>query len=194
METNLETRESYPVTELYSHKYTLQAGHTICDLIREGKSIREVASILQVSTGILYHWRSLHPDLNARVLAAYQDRAEYYRDKVQEEVERLAVDEEHIDPKRMSIINSRIENWKWLAKTDNPDRYGDKTKISGDKNAPLTIILDTGIRREAPKPLEDITLEHKEIEALEAASTAPGPEQLSLPLESPDHLPDPHAD
>ena len=41
----------------------------------------------------------------------------------------------------------KISALQWAAEKGNAERFGTKTKIVGDKNAPVVFVIDTGIRR-----------------------------------------------
>lgn len=70
-------------------------------------------------------------------------KAEAAHDRVIELAE--DVDEDNAQARRV-----QIDAHKWAAKVNDPANYGDKTQISGDANAPISFVIDTGIRREEP--------------------------------------------
>lgn len=82
--------------------------------------------------------------LEARKLGD-QIRAEAAHDKVIS----LAEDTDDLNAQARRV---QIDAHRWSAKVHDPNRYGDKTKVSGDANAPLTIVVETGIRRD-PEPV-----------------------------------------
>jgi hypothetical protein len=60
------------------------------------------------------------------------------------------------DSKKKTVLQDRlrIDTLKWTAEVTNPKDYGKQTKIVGDADAPVTFLIDTGIRREEPKVIE----------------------------------------
>ncbi len=167
---NMLTGEVMPVAH-NKFKYTLEYGDAICNLVREGKTFAQISKQIGIPTHTIYHWRTLHPDFNQRLLAARADRADFFHNKIVEVVENL----DDVSEDRSSMEKLKIDSYKWLAGVDNPDIYGNKTKISGDPNAPLQIILDTGIRRDA---LPDASVPAEVVSKVEKTETDPPP---SLP-------------
>lgn len=64
---------------------------------------------------------------------------------------------------RISEDRLKVETLKWAASVDNPDEYGNKTKISGDPDRPVAFLISTGVPRASDdgNPLE-ISLEDPE--------------------------------
>lgn len=89
----------------------------------------------------VYRWMQENHRFKTRILEARQMRAFYFENKVMEEAE--SIDEKNYNAQRV-----KIDAAKWLAQVNNPDVFGNKTKISGDASAPLAIVVDTGIHRE----------------------------------------------
>lgn len=123
--------------------YTLEMAERVCQAVATGATITDLPKPLPRYATIT-RWRRLVPEFAEMLQLAVQDRAEYYHDKlerVMDEARSSSAED------RTSLAKMESDNYKWMAKVGNPDRFGDRTKVSGDMAAPLTIILDTGIRR-----------------------------------------------
>lgn len=117
---------------------------------------------------VIRHWlihdQKKHHHKAEEFRAAYQEsrklgdqiRAEAAHDKVISLAE--DTDEGNAQSRRV-----QIDAHKWSAKVHDPARYGDKTKISGDANAPLQIIVETGIRRD-PVDVQSVPEKKGELE------------------------------
>lgn len=130
---------------------------------------------------VIYRWRSEHPEFDEEVKRAIKIRADFFAGKVLETAE---------NAKEYNAKGSRVkvDAYKWLAATSDPDTYGNKTKISGDADQPVTFLIDTGIRRGdatalpnngEPRTVEGTTLEQEHTRTLEL-EPLPTPPQRPL--------------
>jgi hypothetical protein len=109
---------------------------------------------------MIYKWRSLHKEFDEEIRRAIKIRGDYFAGRVLETAE---------GTKEYNAKSARVkmDGFKWLASVSDPDTYGNKTKISGDPDAPLTFLIDTGIRRgdagTEPKALEGRPHERHEL-------------------------------
>jgi hypothetical protein len=78
---------------------------------------------------------------------AREIRAGYYHDVAIEKAEKVT---------RNTVAQTKlqVETYKWAAEKGDPNRYGTRTKIVGDPDQPVAIIVETGIRESQPKPIE----------------------------------------
>lgn len=121
----------------------------ICQLLTEGKTLKEIGATQGFPpTGVIYGWARKYPEFRAEIKKAKEARAEWYADQVME------IAFKDIDPREVNVERLRADILKWGAEVGNPDEYGKKTKISGDANAPIQFIVDTGVRRAEDEPIE----------------------------------------
>lgn len=145
--------------------------HRICQEITNGQSMTKVCSRADMpSYRYVSVWRREHPEFDQMITEAYQDRGEFIRDKIYDEVESLdykATSEE------ISASKAKIDTLKWLASKDDTRRYGNKTEVTGNAGGTV-LILETGVRKEgAEGALEDYSSAHiKDVKALEEGSDA----------------------
>ncbi len=135
-------RQDSPITH---SAYCPQLGEALCDLIREGKTIKEITSMRGMpSSPILYRWKNSIPDFALAIRAAREDRADsFHADAVKEYKD---IVDGPTEPQRDALAKSRlvIEAGLKLAKLDNPKEYSEQ-KTEGHTNK--TIIIVTGIQR-----------------------------------------------
>lgn len=130
-------------------KYDVGAGDQICELTRRGKTNAQIVAEMGLpGVPTIYHWKTKHPDFAANLKAARQDRGDFYHDQVME------VAAKDIDSKEVSAYKLKTDLYRWGAEKANPGEYGNQTKLTGDVDAPLQIIVDTGIKREGDGCIE----------------------------------------
>lgn len=118
--------------------YTIEESQRIVALVREGKTIKEIASLPDFpSLHLIYSWKNRHPDFAQALAKAKADRAEYFRDKAVE------ILEEHIEEEDLKVAKFKFDGYTKLASQDNPAEYGQKREEGG--NAPTQIIIQTGV-------------------------------------------------
>jgi hypothetical protein len=140
--------------------YSTLVGEAIAQKILEGLSLNKVCKTEGFPPyPVVWKWRNTISSFKKMVDDAYKGRGEFHRDKVLD-----LIDEDPImydgrgDPmitkdgevimKPTDARRLQIEGHKWLAGTDNIERYGNKTKVEGEVNVKHTIFqIDTGIRR-----------------------------------------------
>lgn len=135
-----------------SWPFTQVLADVICQMIAEGSSITEVCKMKGMpSYPILCRWRREHPEFQEAIKQAYADRAEMYHDKAIQAVE----DENVLTQEDIAKAKLQVDTYKWAAGVGNADRFGNRTKISGDPNAPLQLLIETGIRRKGDPGYEE---------------------------------------
>lgn len=158
--TDLETLASNDKGETW-HKFNTIVADKIVELHMQGNSLDAISKEKGFPpVKIIYHWIQHNITFKNKIMQARQMRGFYFENKVMAEAE--AVDADNYNAQRV-----KIDAAKWLAKVNNPDVFGEKTKISGDKDAPLTFVVDTGIRREED---EQKIVEAEVVPALEQKS------------------------
>lgn len=144
--------------KLNNYEYSDLTADLICQIIAEkGVSIRQIAGTLGIPPlRILRRWRSQFPEFERKLQIAGKDRAEFFLE------EAIASAERAQNLKDAPAEKLRVDTYKWAAQVLDNDTFGAKTKISGDANAPLQIIIDTGIRRartEEPKETKETAID-----------------------------------
>lgn len=142
------------------YQYTTQIGEIIAGLIREGTSLAEVGDIDGMpDRRTILAWRRRYPDFGEKIRQALEDSAYVYAAKVN----RVAEELEEAGKESAPGLKGAADQYRWLAEKYNPEQFGQKTKISGDANAPLQIIVGTGIQRNDPTVVdtEGKTVEEK---------------------------------
>ena len=154
--TGEEVITSLPAISQPKIPYTVPLAQAIYTLIREGKTNKQIASIVGMpSTSLIYQWMARYPDFAWNIKQAKFDRAHTFHDKIVEITERMD-GEGCLDKETLATTKEVVSNYKWLAEKGNPQDYGASTKISGDRDNPLAItVIDTGIRRRAPVEVVD---------------------------------------
>ena len=146
VEDLLEGKELLPTTgSKRIWNYSRAFAEVICQKIAEGLTFRELCTTQGFpSYGVLARWRSEHEDFDEALKQARKMRAEKYHDMIEEDV----ADDQSVDKDEVAGRKLKMERLKWLASVNDPETYGNKTKISGDSSAPLQIVVATGINRE----------------------------------------------
>ena len=126
---------------LKSWPYLETTAEIICELVSQGETLSILSEKFDLPPyGILARWRREHPEFEEKLREAYGARAETYHAEALEQA--FAAHEDDVQSRKL-----KVETCKWAAGVDNPERFGARTKLVGDANAPLSLILDTGIRR-----------------------------------------------
>lgn len=139
---DLTTGESVVQANLpVKFNYTIPLSEVICQHIREGKTLSQIASLEGMpNLNVLYRWRQMYPEFEDKVKAARRERAEIFHDKIVELAEREDIAKDDVPWKK-----TQIDTFKWLAEKNDPNSYG-KTQ-GGGGNSSVTIVIDTGINR-----------------------------------------------
>lgn len=125
---------------LRSTNYDTIGGDLLIQAIQEGSTLKAACAELGLDYSLVSRWKAGNNEFRDRLESAYKDRAEYLHDRV------IEVSESSGDAKMQA------EAYKWSAQVYAPERFGNKTKISGDASAPLTMVIQTGVpERESPK-------------------------------------------
>ena len=125
------------------YEFSKIIGDIICQRIVEGELLTKICADPNVpGYSIISRWRRENEDFHKAIRIATEERAEFYHDK--------ALDTADGSNDKDTVANDKlkVDTLKWAAGVGSPDKYGTKTKVVGDANAPLAIIIDTGIRRD----------------------------------------------
>ena len=156
---SLKEEQAIDMRFIYNEVY----GHLIVEKIIEGESLAKICALPGMpSIATLAKWRARHADFDHAIDKAFELRAERAHDKIMDSVE----DEGILSKEMVAGAQHKFNKLKWLAAVGNPDRYGQKTTVRGDKKAPLAVyMIDTGIRREqASEDVIEVKPEPQEIE------------------------------
>ncbi len=138
----------------------------ISQRITEGETLYEICKGKEVQAGdviippyfILCKWRKEYPEFETKLQEAFKNRAEVSHGKAIYQAE--MADEDNATAQKLVV-----DTHKWSAGVDDPDRFGTKTKVVGDINAPITFLINTGILR--PGDPGFVPLEEKEAKKIE---------------------------
>ena len=158
MEVNLELKTGEVVKVEAEHmpslpsnlRFSQEMGTMICDLVREGLSYKEVARRCGIPASSIHSWKRTHEKFAEELYLARKDGADTFAHRVQEIADMASIEKDAVPGLRL-----QSDLYKWLAEKADPGQYGSQTKITGDENSPLKIIVDTGIRREDPPQIEE---------------------------------------
>ena len=104
----------------------------------------------------LERWKREHGHVKEQLEYARNARAEYYRDKALDEAEKATSSKDDIN-----AHNLRVDTYKWAAGMDD-QKYSPKSKVEATLNAPVQIMVSTGIDR---TKLPEKEVGHEQIEA-----------------------------
>jgi hypothetical protein len=111
----------------------------ICQRIAEGRAITKLSDDGLPPYSIICKWRAINPEFNRMVEIAIRDRGHTFADKAVDAAEKTNTKDEAM------VQRLKTDTYKWMAEKSSPDEYGTKTQVRGDKTAPLTLIVDTGV-------------------------------------------------
>lgn len=134
-------------------RYSDTLAQLICEQITMGERITKLPRGYPPYSTVA-RWRKERPEFRQMLEDAVKDRADQFHDMLLDYLEEM---KESGAEDRASVARVQIDAIKWMSKVGNVDKYGDKTKISGDSSSPLTIVLESGIRRSNIPPEIDAT-------------------------------------
>ena len=140
--------------------YTIEKAKDICELLSQGQSLVSIAKRSDMPNRVTIHeWIEKYKEFGDMYARAREDQADYYAESIVDiasetevvakyngETVTLALDSVAVQRNRL-----RVDAQKWIASKMNSRKYGDKTTLSGDSDAPLAI---TVIERAIVKPKE----------------------------------------
>jgi hypothetical protein len=132
-------------TDALRAKYPLSHAtwDVVCRLVMEGNTIKKISQMPGMPPlWVLYQWTQ-KPELRESWLLAKKARAEAAHDKVFGIADGPAPDKDEA-----AGVRVQLDAAKWAAEVGDRETFGKSTKITGDLNAPLAILVDTGIQRD----------------------------------------------
>ena len=120
----------------------------ICQRIQEGETLLDICKPHAGTVNqkilppyfVVAQWRRDHPEFDEQVKQSFKDRAEIFHGHALRQAE--LTDEDNASAQKVLV-----DTYKWAAGIDDAERFGTKTKISGDAENPITFVINTGIPR-----------------------------------------------
>lgn len=108
----------------------------LCEEIAKGSTLVAACEKTHLNYSTVLKWKRESQSFKEALLQAEKDRADSIHDEVLDEARKYNTD-----------AKTKIAALSWSAERLNAEKYGTKTKITGDANAPLTFFIETGVRR-----------------------------------------------
>lgn len=122
-------------------EYSLELASRLCERVVQGGFITRLCDGVNFPPySVVARWKRTHHEFYTMLMEAYEDRAEFFGDKIRE----LADD---ADEENYSSQNVKIGAYKHLAALDSPKRFQTKQAVGPSSGAPVVVIVETGIRR-----------------------------------------------
>ena len=118
------------------------------NMVIEDMYRKDIAKALGVPYSRFTYWFAKHPDFRKDMEEAEKVRAAHFRDKYAQQVEAVKKKSE------VPVAKLKMQGYEKLAEWDDPAKYGSKHTVEGNPDKPLTLIIDTGIRRKQIKDVE----------------------------------------
>lgn len=120
----------------------------MCQLVSEGWSIKKVSELPTMpDLHVLNSWIRRHEMLRIELDLARKMRGEYYHDEVAD-IAQKAKDGEFVDRQELAGAKLAVDQFKWLAEKNNPERYASKVTHEGSQEKPIVMrVINTGINR-----------------------------------------------
>lgn len=110
----------------------------------EGESLVKISKLPGMpSMGTINRWRADNPEFNQAIEHAKEMRAEAIYEKIIDATDGMV----GIHKDDVPAVKLKIDTLKWSAAVGRPDSFGATIKHKGDANAPLQILVNTGIER-----------------------------------------------
>lgn len=114
-------------------EYTAEIGADICQRMAEGRSLRSVCDDDDMpSRGTVLRWMDADPDFEAKCARARTLQADLMDDMVLDTADAST-------PETAAADRVKIGAYQWRAARLAPKKYGDRTVIAGDKDAPVVV-------------------------------------------------------
>lgn len=128
-------------------EYTETLGRAIADRFAAGENLLDFLGTEGFPLWFTYvRWRRIYPEFKKMMQESRIDRAEVYASQL----EHVA---ELVDAGNSKAAKVRSDILKHLAAVSDPDTFGHRTKVVGDKNAPIAFTVVTGVPD--PEGVED---------------------------------------
>ena len=138
----------------------------ICTLIAQGYVVPEIAEMPDMpAKGTIYGWLIDHPEFLAQYDVAKEKQMEVFGDSIIAIAKNCPADVDAVAKAKLLI-----HTIQWTMGKIKPKKYGDKTVIAGDKDAPLTLtaLIEASVPQiVAPKTIDQVPSENV-IDAIES--------------------------
>jgi hypothetical protein len=147
------------VPKVSSWYYNPMLAAAICTEVASGKSITKICKGGDYpSYPIIARWLTVYPEFRKMMDQAEKDRAYLKFEEIEQTVDEMYTEFKGDEDNGLAAAKLKIESLKFLVEKGDKDKFG--TKPPKEAGGGLTIIVDTGIRRE---PI-DVTPKAKELE------------------------------
>ena len=119
--------------DFYDRAYSKLHADLLVQKVIEGFTPTKACAEIGIEYSVYNRWCREHKEFSDRIIQAKKDRAEKLHDEIFEIAD------------TSGDARVRIDARKWAAEKHAPEVYGQKTKISGDAQAPLTFTILTGV-------------------------------------------------
>lgn len=151
------------ITPLTVYKFSYEKALYICQLVKEGKTLREITEELDTPLHIISHWQRTDRMFAEEMKLARKERGEAYHDKAMDLAN--AATSAHKDSVPGLALAAKI--YQWGAERAKPESYGNKVTHEGSETKPILMrVINTGISR-AVKP-DVLVVEQKETHGTES--------------------------
>lgn len=111
--------------------YSQELADAIADMLSEGISLRKICALDDMpDRRTVLRWQAAHGDFAAKCARA----RELYADQIFDEMQEVADSGSADDVQRAKL---RVSTMQWRASKLAPKKYGDRTVLAGDPDAPL---------------------------------------------------------
>lgn len=118
--------------------YTVEKADAFCELLSTDMSERAICAMSDMpDRRTLGRWREEHPEFAAKCARAREAQADYLADEMAE-IEGKTLRGEVEAAAARCVLSSK----QWRASKLSPKRYGDRTILAGDAEAPLHGLTD----------------------------------------------------
>jgi hypothetical protein len=116
-------------------EYTPEVAELICQRLLEGESLNSIVKDKNMpGNGTVFRWLAQREEFREK----YARAREAQMDAMAEEILSIADDG---SPEEHNWLKLRVDTRKWLMSKLAPKKYGDRTVLAGDKDAPLGVQL-----------------------------------------------------
>lgn len=162
LEKNLDAGVFGSTKKLWVRNSTIE--DLICQMISAGERIDEICSTPGFPPlSVFGKWMKDDAEFKARVAEARALRAEVLKEQVLAQADQAIADAS--EDQIVQAHKLKVESLKWVASVDSPERFGNKTKVETSSTSTI-MVIDTGIRRDAPEVqsgMKDVTKLSEEV-------------------------------
>lgn len=132
-------------SESYHFMPTQKTFEAICGLVREGNSLENISQMDGFpNIHVMYGWKRKFREFKQMILEAREDRADYFMEKAEKEVDSALTAED------ARVAKVKFDAYTNLAEKYNRKDYGKPERGDGGSSGPVKIVVHTGINRENP--------------------------------------------